>query len=178
MLNQKSYQAKQVGAHLYEIKGPNAPKWYVVDAKDQVAGRIATLLANIVSGKHKVTYTKHADTGDFIIVLNADKIVLTGQKWDDKKYYDHSDFVGGLKVKTAKDLMKRHPTEILRRAVWGMTNKSSLARLQMKKLKLFAGAEHPHAAQNPQPLPASATRRTVVTKVVKKKNEAPAKAAV
>jgi large subunit ribosomal protein L13 len=164
MLNQKSYQAKQCGAHLYEIKGPNAPKWYVVDAKDQVVGRIATVLANVLTGKHKATYTKHADTGDFVVVLNADKIAFTGNKWADKKYYDHSDYVGGLKEKTATEMMKRHPTEILRRAIWGMTNKSSLARLQMKKLKLFAGAEHPHSAQNPQPLPAGATRRTVVSK--------------
>lgn len=168
-LKQKSYQAKQVGAHLYEIKGPNAPKWYIVDAKDLVVGRIATVLANVVTGKHKPTYTKHADTGDFVVVLNADKIAFTGQKWTDKKYYDHSDFVGGLKEKSAKELLDRHPTEILRRAVWGMTNKSSLARLQMKKLKLFAGAEHPHAAQNPQTLPAGVTRRTVVTKTAEVK---------
>lgn len=165
MLNQqKTYQAKQMGAHLYETQGPNAPKWYIVDAKDLVVGRLSTVIARVITGKHKPTYTKHADTGDFVVVLNADKINFTGSKWDDKKYYDHSDFVGGLKIKSAKELLERHPTEILRRSIWGMTNKSSLARLQMKKLKLYTGAEHPHAAQNPQPLPAGAIRRTIVKK--------------
>jgi large subunit ribosomal protein L13 len=162
MLQQKSYQAKQVGPHLFEPKGPNAPKWYVVDAKDQVVGRIATVIARVVTGKHKATYTRHADTGDFLIVLNADKIQLTRSKWDKKGYYDHSDFVGGLKIKSAKEMHARHPTEILRRAVWGMTNKTSLARHQMKKLKLIVGSEHSHIAQNPQPLPLAATRKTVV----------------
>src|SRR5690606_24065015 len=155
-------QAKQCGAHIFEPKGPNAPKWFVVDAKDQVVGRIATVLARVITGKHKATYTRHADAGDFVIVLNADKIAFTRNKWDDKKYYDHTDFIGGLKTKTAKEMLERHPTEILRRAVWGMTNKSSLARHQMKKLKLIAGSEHAHAAQNPQPLPLAATRKTVV----------------
>lgn len=162
MLKQKSYQAKQVGAHFFEPKGPNAPKWYVVDAKDQVVGRIATVLARVITGKHKATYTRHADAGDFVIVLNADKIELTRTKWDKKEYFDHSDFVGGLKIKTAKEMHEKHPTEILRRAVWGMTNKSSLARHQMKKLKLIVGTEHAHSAQAPQPLPAGAIRRTVV----------------
>jgi len=164
MLHQKSYQAKQSGPHFFETKGPNAPKWYVVDAQDQVVGRLATVIARVLIGKHKPTFTKHADSGDFVIVLNADKVVLTRNKWDDKLYYDHSDYVGGLKIKTAKELHQRHPEEILRRAVWGMTNKSSLARHQMKKLKLFAGGEHPHSAQEPQPLPAGAIRRTVVEK--------------
>lgn len=162
MLKIKTYQAKQVGPHIFEPKGPNAPKWYIVDAKDQVVGRVATVLARVITGKHKATYTRHADAGDFVIVLNADKIQLTRTKWEKKKYYDHSDFVGGLKIKSAKELHERHPTEILRRAVWGMTNKSSLARHQMKKLKLFAGNEHEHQAQSPQSLPLSAKRRTVV----------------
>lgn len=167
MLQQKSYQAKQVGPHLFEPKGPNAPKWYVVDAKDQVVGRIATVLARVITGKHKATYTRHADAGDFLIVLNADKIQFTRSKWDSKKYYDHSDFIGGLKVKTAKEMLQRHPTEILRRAVWGMTNKTSLARHQMKKLKLIAGNEHEHVAQNPQVLPLAATRKTVLRETKK-----------
>ena len=161
MLQQKSYQAKQVGPHLFEPKGPNAPKWYVVDAKDQVVGRIATVLARVITGKHKATYTRHADAGDFLIVLNADKIQFTRSKWDKKKYYDHTDFIGGLKIKSAKEMLQRHPTEILRRAVWGMTNKTSLARHQMKKLKLVAGNEHEPKAQNPQTLPMAATRKTV-----------------
>lgn len=168
MLQQKSYQAKQFGPHFFETQGPNAPKWYVVDAKDQVVGRLATVIARVLTGKHKPTYTRHADTGDFVVVLNADKVVFTRNKWDGKLYRDHTGYVGGLKTKTAKEMLARHPEEILRRAVWGMTNKSSLARHQMKKLKLFTGAEHPHKAQNPQPLPAGAVRRTVVTAAKKK----------
>ena len=168
MLQQKSYQAKQYGPHFFETKGPNAPKWYVVDAKDQVVGRIATVIARLMLGKHKPTFTRHADTGDFVVVLNADKVVFTRNKWNDKLYRDHSGYVGGLKTKTAKEMLARHPEEILRRAVWGMTNKSNLARHQMKKLKIYAGAEHPHAAQNPQPLPASVTRKSVLSSSSKK----------
>ncbi len=149
---------------MFEPKGPNAPKWYVVDAKDQVVGRLATVIARVLTGKHKPTFTRHADTGDFVVVINADKVVLTRNKWDDKLYYDHTDFVGGLKIKTAREMLERHPEEILRRAVWGMTNKSSLARHMMKKLKIYTTAEHPHQAQNPQALPVAATRRTVVSK--------------
>jgi len=164
MLQKRSYQAKQSGPHYFEPKGPNAPKWYVVDAKDQVVGRIATMIARVITGKHKPTYTRHADAGDFVVVLNADKVVFTRTKWEKKLYRHHSDFVGGLKTFTAKQMLERHPDEILRQAVWGMTNKSNLARHQMKKLKLFAGEKHPHAAQNPQPLPAAVTRRTNITK--------------
>lgn len=169
MYIQKSYQAKQSGAHFFETKGPNAPQWYVVDAKDHVVGRLATVLARVITGKHKAKFTRHADTGDFVIVLNADKIQFTRNKWQDKKYYDHTDFVGGLKIKSAKEMLERNPTEILRRAVWGMTGKSSLARHQMKKLKLIVGSEHEHKAQNPQPLPLAATRRTVTAKAPKVK---------
>src|SRR6478735_5427475 len=104
MLQRKSYQAKQSNPHFFETKGPNAPKWYIVDAKDQVVGRLATVLARVVTGKHKTTYTRHADAGDFIIVINADKVVFTRNKWDGKLYYDHSDYVGGLKIKTARDM--------------------------------------------------------------------------
>lgn len=162
MLQQKSYQAKQSGPHFFEPKGPNAPKWYIVDAQDQVVGRLATVIARVVTGKHKPTFTRHADAGDFVVVLNADKVVFTRNKWDGKLYRRHSDFVGGLKTVTARQMLERHPEEILREAVWGMTNKSSLARHMMKKLKIYTGAEHPHVAQNPQPLPAGVTRRTVV----------------
>lgn len=150
------------GPHFFEPKGPNAPKWYIVDAQNQVVGRLATILARVITGKHKTNYTRHVDCGDFVIVTNADKIVFTRSKMDEKKYYDHTGYVGGLKVKTAREMLARNPTEILRRAVWGMTNKSSLARHQMKKLKLYTTAEHPHAAQNPQPLPASVVRKTVL----------------
>lgn len=162
MLQQKSYQAKQSGPHFFETKGPNAPKWYVVDAKDQVVGRLATVIARVLIGKHKPTFTRHADTGDFVVVLNADKVVFTRTKWDKKLYRDHTGYVSGLKTKTAREMLQRSPEEILRRAVWGMTNGSSLARHQMKKLKLYTSDKHPHAAQNPQTLPVGATRRTVV----------------
>lgn len=162
MFQQKTYQAKQFGPHFFETKGPNAPKWYVVDAKDQVVGRIATVIARVILGKHKPTFTRHADTGDFVIVLNADKVVFTRNKWETKLYRKHTGFIGGLKTSTARQMLERSPEEILRQAVWGMTNKSSLANHQMKKLKLFTSAEHPHQAQNPQPLPMGVTRRTVV----------------
>ncbi|OFZ69380.1 MAG: 50S ribosomal protein L13 [Bdellovibrionales bacterium RIFOXYD1_FULL_44_7] len=149
---------------MFETKGPNAPKWYVVDAKNQVVGRLATVIAKVITGKHKPTYTKHADAGDFVIVLNAEKVVFTRGKMDKKLYYKHTDYVGGLKTKTARQLLESHPEEILRQAVWGMTGKSNLARHQMKKLKIYAGTDHPHKAQNPQPLPNGAVRRTVISK--------------
>ena|SRR6185437_7085620 len=168
MLQQKSYQAKQVGPHFFEPKGPNAPQWYIVDAKDQVVGRLSTVIARVITGKHKPTYTRHADTGDFVVVLNADKVVFTRNKWNTKEYHSHSDFPGGLKIKTAKQMLEHDPTEILRQAIWGMTGKSNLARHQMKKLKLYTGTEHPHAAQKPQPLPAGVVRRTVLAAKPKK----------
>lgn len=167
MLQQKSYQAKQVGAHFFEPIGPNAPKWYVVDAKDQVVGRLATVLARVIIGKHKPTYSRHADTGDFVIVLNADKVVFTRGKLDGKLYRKHTTYVGGLKTYTARDMLKRNPEEVLRQAVWGMINKSSLGRHQMKKLKLYTGTTHPHSAQNPKELPKAASRRTVLTQAKK-----------
>lgn len=158
MLTQKTVQARQCGPHLFEPKGPRAPKWFIVDAKDQVLGRLASTLARVITGKHKRTYTRHADSGDFVVVLNAEQVRLTADKWRTKKYYDHSGYVGGLKTKSASELLQRHPTEILRRAVWGMTNKSSLARRQMGKLKLVVGDQNPHAAQKPQALPKSVLR--------------------
>ena len=168
MLQQKTYQGKQSGPHIFETKGPHAPKWYVVDAKDHVVGRLATVIARVIIGKHKPTYTQHADTGDFVIVLNADKVVFTRNKWNSKLYRDYSGYVGGLKTKTAKELLQRHPEEILRRAVWGMTNKSTLADHQMKKLKIYVGESHPHEAQNPQPLPAGVIRHTILSRPKKR----------
>jgi large subunit ribosomal protein L13 len=170
MFQQKSFQAKQSSPHFFQTQGPHAPKWYIVDAKDQVVGRLATVIARVVTGKHKSIYTKHADTGDFVIILNAEQVVFTRNKWRDKLYRDHSGFVGGLKTKTAREMLERHPEEILRRAVWGMTNKSSLARHQMKKLKIYQGTEHPHQAQQPQSLPSGAIRRTVVGSAKKSVN--------
>jgi large subunit ribosomal protein L13 len=162
MFQRKTYQAKQSVPHFFETEGPNAPKWFVVDAKNQVVGRLATVIARVVTGKHKTTYTRHADTGDFVVVLNADKVVFTRNKWEGKLYRHHSGYISGLKTQTAAQLLQRHPEEILRQAVWGMTNKSSLARHQMKKLKIYTETDHPHKAQNPQPLPAGVIRHTVV----------------
>ena len=168
MLQQKTYLAKQQGPHMFETKGPNAPKWYVVDAKEQVVGRLATIIARVIKGKHKTSFTKHADAGDFVIVINADKLVFTRNKLDNKRYYSHSGFVGGLKVITARDMMERDPAEVLRRAVWGMLPKSALSDRQMKKLKIFTGDKHPHEAQGPQPLPAGVLRRTSLSEKAKK----------
>src|SRR3954471_3494529 len=139
MLLPKTYQARHEGPHFFETTGPNAPKWYVVDAKDQVVGRLSTVLARVILGKHKPTYTRHADAGDFVIVINADKVVFTRNKWDDKLYRKHTGYISGLKTTTAKEMLERNPEEILRQAVWGMINKSSLGRHQMKKLKIFTG---------------------------------------
>ena len=164
---QKTYQAKQVVPHFFEPKGPRAPRWYIVDANDQVVGRLATILARVIIGKHKPTFTRHADTGDFVVVINAEKVVFTRNKWNGKLYRDHSGYVGGLKTKTAKVMLETKPTEILRQAVWGMTNKSSLARHQIKKLKIYVGSEHPHLAQRPEPLTDGVKRRTVLTQAKK-----------
>lgn len=169
MLQQKTRQTKQSGPHYFETKGPNTPKWYIVDAKDQVVGRLASMIAKVLVGKHKPSFTRHADSGDFVIVINSDKVVLTRNKWKTKIYRDYSGYISGLKNKTAEELHKRHPDQVLSRAVQGMLNKTNLARHQLKKLKVYAGEAHPHASQNPQQLPLSATRRSVLAKKVAKK---------
>ncbi len=129
-----------------------AKKWYVVDAEGLVLGRLASEIAMRLRGKHKAIFTPHNDTGDFIIVVNADKVRLTGRKMDQKMYYRHSGFIGGLKEVVAKTLMARKPTEMLTLAVRGMLPKNSLGRRQLKKLKIYAGGEHPHSAQKPETL--------------------------
>ena len=126
-------------------------KWYVVDAEGQTLGRLATDIATILRGKNKPQYTPHVDTGDFVVVVNAEKVVVTGRKAEQKVYRRHSGYPGGLKETSYEQLMERRPTEILRRAVKGMMPKNRLARQQLRKLKIYAGPEHPHAAQNPQP---------------------------
>jgi large subunit ribosomal protein L13 len=126
-------------------------KWYVVDAEGQTLGRLATEIATILRGKNKPQYTPHVDTGDFVVVVNAEKVVVTGRKAEQKVYRRHSGYPGGLKETSYEQLMERRPTEILRRAVKGMMPKNRLARQQLRKLKIYAGPEHPHAAQNPQP---------------------------
>ncbi|MGH3105739.1 MAG: 50S ribosomal protein L13 [Rubrobacteraceae bacterium] len=126
-------------------------KWYVVDAEGQTLGRLATEIARILRGKNKPQYTPHVDTGDFVVVVNAEKVVVTGKKAEQKVYRRHSGYPGGLKETSYEQMMERRPTEILRRAVKGMMPKNRLARQQLRKLKIYAGPEHPHAAQNPQP---------------------------
>ncbi len=128
-------------------------KWWIVSAAGQPLGRLASRVARILMGKHKPEYTQHIDSGDFVIVTDAEKIVLTGNKLADKKYYRHSQYPGGLKVETAEELMERAPVEIIRRAVLGMLPHSRLGRKMGKKLKVYVGSEHPHQAQQPQPLP-------------------------
>jgi large subunit ribosomal protein L13 len=127
-------------------------KWYVVDAEGQTLGRLATEIARILRGKNKPQYTPHVDTGDFVVVVNAEKVVVTGRKAEQKVYRRHSGYPGGLKTTTYEQMLERRPTEILRRAVKGMMPKTRLARQQLRKLKIYAGPEHPHAAQNPQTL--------------------------
>jgi large subunit ribosomal protein L13 len=126
-------------------------KWHVVDAEGQTLGRLATEIATILRGKNKPQYTPHVDTGDFVVVVNAEKVVVTGRKAEQKVYRRHSGYPGGLKETSYERMMERRPTEILRRAVKGMMPKNRLARQQLRKLKIYAGPEHPHAAQNPQP---------------------------
>ena len=126
--------------------------WYVVDAQDVVLGRISTQIANVLRGKNKAIYTPSVDTGDFVIVINAEKIALTGRKLADKTYYSHSGFPGGLKEITAGKLMEKKPSDIIKKAVKGMLPKNKLARHMLKKLKIYAGASHPHEAQQPKKL--------------------------
>ena len=125
-------------------------RWYVVDAEGQTLGRLATEIARLLRGKNKPQYTPHVDTGDFVVVVNAEKVVVTGKKAEQKVYRRHSGYPGGLKETSYEQMMERRPTEILRRAVKGMMPKNRLARQQLRKLKIYAGPEHPHAAQNPQ----------------------------
>ena len=122
-------------------------KWYLVDARDKIVGRMATQIAMRLRGKHKPIFTPHADTGDFVVVVNAEKVAFTGKKWDRKIYYRHTGYMGGLKEITAGKLLEKNPEEILRLAVKRMLPKNSLGRRQLKKLKIYAGANHPHEAQ-------------------------------
>jgi large subunit ribosomal protein L13 len=127
--------------------------WFVIDAQDQILGRLATRIATALRGKHKPTFTPHVDTGDFVIVINADKVRFTGNKLQTKEYYRYSGYPGGLKVRTAADLIKRDPERIIVQAVKGMLPKNKLSRQVLSKLKVYAGAEHPHIGQQPQPFP-------------------------
>lgn len=128
-------------------------EWYVVDAEGQTLGRLATRIATVLRGKHKPTYTPHMDMGDHVIVINADKIVLTGAKGEQKLYHSHSGFPGGLRSVPFASMLEKRPVAIVEKAVHGMLPKNKLGNAMGKKLKVYAGADHPHTAQQPQPLP-------------------------
>jgi large subunit ribosomal protein L13 len=136
----KTYQAK---------KEELDRQWYLVNAEGKVLGRLSTALAKILKGKNKPTYTPHLDTGDFVIVVNAGKVTLTGKKMKDKIYYHHTGYPGGIKEMTAEKLLSKKPTEMIRMAVKGMLPKNSLGRQMLRKLKIYAGPDHPHEAQKP-----------------------------
>ena len=125
--------------------------WYVIDAEGQTLGRLATEIARLLRGKNKPQYTPHIDTGDFVVVVNAEKVTVTGKKAEQKVYYRHTGYPGGLKETSYEVMLDRKPTEVLRKAIRGMMPKTRLARQQFKKLKLYAGPEHRHEAQDPQP---------------------------
>lgn len=125
--------------------------WHVIDATDVVLGRLATQVATLLRGKHKATFAPHVDTGDFVIVVNADKVALTGNKRDGKLAYRHSGYPGGLRAVPYGELLAKKPERVIEKAVRGMLPKTSLGRAQLRKLKVYAGPEHPHAAQKPQP---------------------------
>lgn len=126
--------------------------WYLVDAEGQTLGRLATQIANVLRGKRKPTYTPHVDVGDFVVVINAEKIVVTGNKLEDKLYWRHSGYAGSIRSQSLGDLLERRPEEVIRRAVKGMIPRNRLGRQQLRKLKVYAGTEHPHQAQKPEPL--------------------------
>ncbi|MDQ4081274.1 MAG: 50S ribosomal protein L13 [Actinomycetota bacterium] len=128
-------------------------RWYLVDAEGQTLGRLATRIADTLRGKRKPEYTPHVDSGDFVVVVNAEKIAVTGKKLDEKLYYRHSGYPGGLRARSLREELERRPTEVLRRAVKGMLPRNRLARRQITKLKIYAGPVHPHEAQRPEALP-------------------------
>ncbi len=138
----KTYSAKT---------GEITREWYIVDAEGKTLGRLATQIADRLRGKGKPQFTPHVDTGDFVVVVNAEKIAVTGNKLDDKLYYRHSGYPGGLKTRTLREQLDRRPNEVLRKAVWGMIPHTKLGRRQITKLKIYSGTSHPHEAQEPRP---------------------------
>jgi large subunit ribosomal protein L13 len=127
-------------------------KWFIIDATDQVLGRMATKVATVLRGKHKPIFSPHLDTGDFVIVVNAEKVVLTGKKEAQKEYFRHTGYPGGGKFTTASEMRAKHPERIIAHAVKGMLPRGPLGRQQFRKLKIYAGSDHPHQAQSPEPL--------------------------
>lgn len=142
-MKQKSY---------YPKAGEVQAAWWVVDAKDQNLGRLASRIAQVLIGKHKPEYTPGVDVGDFVVVLNCGQVTVTGTKMEDKTYYRHTNYPGGLKSKSLRQMLDSHPDRVITQAVWGMLPHNKLGRKLLKKLKVYAGEEHPHAPQNPQPL--------------------------
>jgi large subunit ribosomal protein L13 len=142
-------------AQTYRTWSPKASEiergWLLVDVEDQILGRVATQIASLLRGKHKPTYTAHVDNGDFVVVVNADKVRVTGNKPEQKMYYRHSGYPGGIKAVSYRQMMQRHPTRVLKFAVKGMLPKNRLGRKLLKKLYVYAGPQHPHAAQQPKP---------------------------
>jgi large subunit ribosomal protein L13 len=126
--------------------------WYVVDAEGKTLGRLATQIANVLRGKTKPEFTPHCDTGDFVVVINAEKVTVTGNKMDQKRYWRHSGYPGGIRSRTLREMLDRQPEEVLRKAVKGMLPRNKIGRAQLNKLKVYAGTDHPHAAQQPKEL--------------------------
>jgi large subunit ribosomal protein L13 len=147
----RRYEKKATFAYVHTQAGDSERQWHVVDATDQVLGRLASQVARLLRGKHKTTFAPNVDTGDFVIIINADKVALTGAKLEKKRAYRHSGYPGGLKSVNYAELLATHPERAVEKAVAGMVPKNRLGRAQMKKLKVYAGSEHPHASQNPQP---------------------------
>ena len=143
----KTFSAKPAG-----VPGGIEQKWYVVDAENEVVGRLAARIATILRGKHKPEYTPHVDTGDFIVVVNADKVRFTGKKETDKTYFRHSGYPGGVTLRTPKEVRQKNPTFIMENAVKGMLPHTKLGRQMIAKLNVYAGPDHPHAAQQPEAL--------------------------
>jgi len=140
-----------VKKYTYSAKNTdNKERWYIIDAEGAILGRLASTVAARLRGKHNPLFTPHVDMGDWIVVINANKVVLTGKKWDQKNYYRHSGYIGGLKTITAKKLMEKRPEDLVRFAVKGMLPKNRLGRKLYKKLKVYSGDQHPHEAQQPE----------------------------
>ncbi len=139
-LDFKTYSAKP---------GEVARNWYIVDAEGRALGRLASEIARVLRGKHKPQFTPHVDTGDFVIVTNAEKVALSGRKIDQKSYFSHSSYPGGVRIDSVKDVLQKKPEKVIEKAVWGMLPHNNLGRQLFRKLKVYAGSEHPHAAQCP-----------------------------
>ncbi|HWQ26249.1 MAG TPA: 50S ribosomal protein L13 [Chlorobaculum sp.] len=142
--------SKTISFKTYSAKPAEVERaWYVIDAENQVLGRLAVQIATVLRGKHKPQFTPHIDTGDFVVVTNAEKVALTGKKQDDKTYFSHSHYPGGVKIEKVKDVLRKKPEKVIEHAVWGMLPHNNLGRQLFRKLKVYAGAEHPHASQSP-----------------------------